>query len=153
MPDWEIAQDRECWARDWSAFQRGLTASGFHRYPEGFVIPDPSGEANIGLEFSEPFLYPRLEAIGQSKAGAHAFRRFRNTYLRNKTACPDGLVKFWMGHSGRDMSDLYDKVRDDIGYRKDVAESVGIGFELKKKAEVVPCVPWIESKNAVEVFA
>jgi hypothetical protein len=51
------------------------------------------------------------------------------------------------------MSDLYDKVRDDIGYRKDVAESVGIGFELKKKAEVVPCVPWIESKNAVEVFA
>jgi hypothetical protein len=58
-----------------------------------------------------------------------------------------------MGHAGRDMSDLYDKIREDVQYRKDVAERVGIGFELPKKPEVVPCVPRIESKNTVEVSA
>jgi len=44
---------------------------------------------------------------GTHKAGNHAFRRFRNTYLRNYTECPEGLYKYWMGHAGRDMSDLY----------------------------------------------
>jgi hypothetical protein len=34
------------------------------------------------------------------------FRRFRNTYLRNYTECPEGLYKYWMGHAGKDMSDL-----------------------------------------------
>jgi hypothetical protein len=67
--------------------------------------------------------------------------------------CPDDLVKFWTGHAGRDMSDLYDKIREDVQYRKDVAESVGIGFELPKKSDVVPGVPWIELKNTVEVSA
>jgi integrase len=43
---------------------------------------------------------------GTHKAGNHAFRRFRNTYLRNYTDCPEGLYKYWMGHAGRDMSDL-----------------------------------------------
>jgi len=42
---------------------------------------------------------------GTHKAGNHAFRRFRNTYLRNYTECPEGLYKYWMGHAGRDMSD------------------------------------------------
>jgi hypothetical protein len=51
------------------------------------------------------------------------------------------------------MSDLYDKIREDVQYRKDVAERVGIGFQLAKKPNVVPRVPWIESKNAVEVSA
>jgi hypothetical protein len=40
------------------------------------------------------------------KAGNHAFR-FRNTYLRNYTACPEGLYRYWLGHAGKDMSDLY----------------------------------------------
>jgi integrase len=37
---------------------------------------------------------------GNHKAGNHAFRRFRNTYLRNHTECPEGLYKYWMGHAG-----------------------------------------------------
>jgi integrase len=119
---------------------------------KGLLFPTRAGKPMSDSNFRNRFLYRRLKELGQPKAGAHAFRRFRNTYLRNKTSCPDGLVKFWMGHSGRDMSDLYDKVREDIQYRKDVAESVGIGFELVKKVESVPCVPQIESKNAVEVF-
>ena len=51
------------------------------------------------------------------------------------------------------MSDHYDKIREDVQYRKDAAESVGIGFELSNKPDVVPCVPWIQAKNTVEVSA
>ena len=65
---------------------------------------------------------------GTHKSGNHAFRRFRNTYLRNYTECPEGLYKYWMGHAGRDMSDLYDKVKEDVGFRsRKWAERCGLG--------------------------
>jgi hypothetical protein len=35
---------------------------------------------------------------------------------------PEGLYKYWMGHAGRDMSDLYDKVKDDVEFRRKWAE-------------------------------
>src|SRR5947207_378251 len=38
--------------------------------------------------------------INQPKCGAHAFRRFRNTYLRNRANAPSGLREFWMGWGG-----------------------------------------------------
>jgi hypothetical protein len=46
--------------------------------------------------------------------GFHAFRRFRNAYLRN-LPCPDGLLRFRMGRASQDMSDRYDRVREDGG--------------------------------------
>ena len=82
---------------------------------------------------------------GTHKAGNHAFRRFRNTYLRNYTECPEGLYKYWMGHAGRDMSDLYDKVKEDVGFRRKWAEWCGFGFELPA---VVPNVPKMVQKSA-----
>jgi hypothetical protein len=33
-------------------------------------------------------LHPALEEIGFEKAGNHAFRRYRDTFLRNRTNCP-----------------------------------------------------------------
>lgn len=45
------------------------------------------------------------------KAGAHIFRRFRNSFLRASNV-PSGLLKYWMGHS-RDMTDVYDKSSED----------------------------------------
>ena len=70
---------------------------------------------------------------GTHKAGNHAFRRFRNTYLRNYTECPEGLYKYWMGHAARDMSDLYDKVKEDVEFRRKWAERCGFGFEQLAK--------------------
>jgi integrase len=81
---------------------------------------------------------------GTHRAGNHAFRRFRNTYLRNYTECPEGLYKYWMGHAGRDMSDLYDKVKEDVEFRRKWAERCGFGFELPA---VVPNVPKIAHKS------
>ncbi len=81
---------------------------------------------------------------GTHKAGNHAFRRFRNTYLRNYTECPEGLYKYWMGHAGKDMSDLYDKIKEDVAFRRRWAERCGFGFELPS---VVPNVPKTAEKT------
>ena len=39
------------------------------------------------------------------------------------------------------MSDLYDEIREDLGFRKEAAERCGFGFELPP---VVPNVPKLE---------
>ena len=89
-------------------------------------------------------LYPALkklqwrdEELGLVKSGSHAFRRFRDTFLRNYTATPDGLIKFWLGHAGKDMSDLYDKIKRDVPFRRYVVEKAGLGFELPAKIVVI----------------
>ena len=79
-------------------------------------------------------LHPVLAKLGQPKCGVHAFRRFRNTYLRNYTSAPPGLIKFWMGHAGEDMSDLYDKIKCDLAFRKEAAEKAGLGFDIPSKS-------------------
>jgi hypothetical protein len=81
-----------------------------------------------------------LERLKISKPGFHCFRRFRNTHLRN-SLCPDGLLKFWMGHAAKDMSDRYDRVREDVQFRRDVAKSLGVGFELPKALAPKPVKP------------
>lgn len=80
---------------------------------------------------------------GCHKAGSHAFRRFRNTYLKNVARCPSGLLKFWLGHAQTDMSDLYDKIKYNVEFRRESAEKCGIGFELPPR--IVPKVPKLES--------
>jgi integrase len=102
-------------------------------------------EALKRLGYVNPF-------TGTHKAGNHAFRRFRNTYLRNHTACPDGLIKFWLGHADKDMTDRYDRIREDATFRRDVAERCGFGFKLPGIVPNVPnCAEEPEVENAVQV--
>ena len=61
--------------------------------------------------------------------GFHAFRRFRLTWLR-KNGVPKDLERFWMGHAPVEVGDLYSKLKDDVAFRQDWAERVGLGFEL-----------------------
>jgi integrase len=101
----------------------------------------PLGSSNIIRRHLHPAL-SRLGFInpftGTSKAGNHAFRRFRNTHLRNRTDCPEGLQKFWMGHSDESMGDRYDKIKEDFAFRRMWSEKAGFGFDLPS---VVPNVP------------
>ena len=60
-----------------------------------------------------------------------------NTYLRNFTATPPGVLQFWMGHAGEGMSDLYDKIKSNVAFRKEMAEKAGLGFELPSKIIVI----------------
>jgi integrase len=64
------------------------------------------------------------------KAGEHAFRRYRDGYLRTQ-GCPAGLLKYWLGHSRtEDMSDLYDGSVHDEAYRMEMAEKLGTDFTV-----------------------
>lgn len=124
-------------------FARGRTT--------GFLFRTRNGKPLGSSCILRRHLHPALKQLGYinpftgtHKAGHHAFRRFRNTHLRNRTECPEGLRKFWMGHADENMSDLYDKIKEDLEFRRIWAEKCGLGFEL---SSVVPNVP----KNQVFV--
>jgi integrase len=63
------------------------------------------------------------------RVGFHAFRRFRLTWLR-KNSAPKDLERFWMGHAPEEVGDLYSKLKDDVAFRQEWAERIGLGFEL-----------------------
>jgi hypothetical protein len=69
--------------------------------------------------------------------GFHTFRRFRTSTLR-KARLPWDLEKFWIGHANRDVTDKYaEQLKEDVEYRQDWAEKVGLGFTLGP-SNVVP---------------
>lgn len=122
----------------------------------GFLFRSRNGKPLSSSNVVKRHLHPALRKLGYinsstgtDKAGTHAFRRFRNTHLR-KVGCPIGLYQYWMGHAPADMSDLYDKVKEDIGFRREWAERCGFGFELPS---VVPNVPKIEAEGEAEKAA
>jgi integrase len=62
--------------------------------------------------------------------GFHAFRRFRTARLR-KSRVPWDLQKLWLGHANRDVTDRYaEQLKEDVDWRKEVAENAGLGFKL-----------------------
>ena len=90
-------------------------------------------------------LHPALEEIGFDKAGNHAFRRYRDTFLKNRTNCPEGILNFWLGWGAESMSGLYDGIKADVAFRKDVANRVGVGFYVPASlASIEPNEPKIE---------
>jgi hypothetical protein len=112
---------------------------------DGFLFSTRNGKPLSSSNILKRHLHPALKQLGYRnpftgthKAGNHAFRRYRNTYLRNEANCPAGLRKFWMGHAGNSMSDLYDKVKENLPLRKEWAEKCGFGFSLPV---LVPKVP------------
>ena len=80
-----------------------------------------------GVPPSESSFRDRLSKAGIQ--GFHAFRRWRTTWLR-KNRVQEDLVRFWLGHSDRSITDGYSKLGEDEPYRREVAESVGVGFNL-----------------------
>jgi len=100
----------------------------------GLVFETSSGRPVGQSNLLNQELHPLLETLGIPKQGFHCFRRFRNTYLRQRRV-PDAILKMWMGHSAAaDMSSHYDRSELDVQYRRDVALAMGIGFELPKNA-------------------
>jgi integrase len=74
-------------------------------------------------------LHPLLKDLGLGQCGFHALRRFRTTHLR-KQRTPEALTQFWLGHAGKSITDSYDRSREDVSYRKEVATAVGTGFTV-----------------------
>ena len=60
----------------------------------------------------------------------HAFRRFRTAHLR-KNRVPWDLQKLWLGHANKEVTDRYaEQLKEDVEWRKEVAENAGLGFRL-----------------------
>jgi integrase len=104
---------------------------------KGFILQTSGGKPVTQTNLLRRELHPLLDSLKIPLCGFHAFRRFRNTFLR-QSRCPDALLKFWMGHSPKDMSDLYDKSAEDLPYRRHVAKAMGVGFELPKTLTAKP---------------
>jgi len=71
-----------------------------------------------------------LKKSASRKQGAHSFRRYCNTFLRNLTDCSESVRDFWLGWSREGMSALYDQIKANVEFRKKEANRVGVGFDL-----------------------
>lgn len=72
------------------------------------------------------------------KVGFHAFRRFRTAVLR-KARVPEDLVKLWLGHASRSVTDDYARqLCEDLPFRQEWAERAGLGFSIEKPEVGLP---------------
>jgi hypothetical protein len=60
-----------------------------------------------------------------------------------KNRVPEDLIRFWIGHADKSVTDGYSKVKEDVSFRMVCAENAGLGFELpspvrEPRTEVVP---------------
>ena len=69
----------------------------------------------------------RLEKHGVQ--GFHSFRRFRITRLR-ELGVPEDILRYWVGHEGKGITDRYSQLAHNVELRRDWAQRAGLGFEL-----------------------
>jgi len=115
----------------------------------------PLHQSNILRRVLHPILLgnEKTPGVTGTKAGAHAFRRFRLTWLR-ENAVPKDLEHFWMGHADEEIGDIYSQLETNVKFRKEVAERIGLGIELPcKKVVVGPNGLKIESEPVLEIAA
>jgi integrase len=76
-------------------------------------------------------LHPILEEMKREKCGFHAFRRFRTAHHRTQPV-PEILLRIWMGHSTRGITDRYalEGVKRNTLFRTMTAQKADLGFEL-----------------------
>jgi integrase len=70
-----------------------------------------------------------LHQVADRKIGFNCFRRFRVTHLR-KNRVPEDLLRYWIGHANKSITDGYSKVKEDRAFRTLCVENVGLGFSL-----------------------
>jgi integrase len=79
-------------------------------------------------------LQPRTVLRNFHHAGAafgfQALRRFRTKTLR-RARVPEDLIRMWLGHAARVVTDLYaDGLKNDAAWRQEWCERAGLGFQL-----------------------
>jgi integrase len=117
--------------------------------PNGLLFANKSGKPLSQTNLLRRSLHPILKGLGAEKAGFHAMRRFRTTWLRKQRA-PEDLIKFWLGHAKQSVTDGYPRLEDDVEFRKQVAENVGTGFEIPV---LIPMIPKNSEERSVRTAA
>jgi integrase len=116
----------------------------------GFLFHSRTGEPLCQTNVLKRSLHLILESIEQPKAGFHAFRRFRASWLR-KNRAPEDLIRFWLGRANQSVTDGYSRLSGDTDFRKECAEKIGLGFKIPSpKLNVVPIVPKNEGPARAE---
>jgi integrase len=116
----------------------------------GLLFTNEAGKPLSQTNLVRRSLHPILQELGVEKTGFHAMRRFRTTWLRKQRA-PEDLIRFWLGHSVLSVTDGYSKLADDVEYRLEVAEKIGIGFVIPLLT--IPMVPRISEPEDKAVAA
>lgn len=97
----------------------------------GLVFVNACGKPLSQTNLLRRKFHPLLKTLGVEKQGFHGTRRLRLTWLR-KANTPDDLIRFWLGHSSSAIGDRYSKLSEDLKFRQEVAERVGLGFIVDK---------------------
>jgi integrase len=120
----------------------------------GLVFTNRVGEPLSQTNLLRRSLHPILKELGAEKAGFHAMRRFRITWLRKQSA-PEDLIRFWLGQAKESVTDRYSKLADDLEFRRQVAERVGTGFVIPayEPKPMRPMRPKISTGRTVGVKA
>ncbi len=101
----------------------------------GFVFPSEKGTMLWPSTIFRDGLSPLLKAMGRSHVRFHAFRRFREATLQ-RSEVRQILIDYWMGHENGDMSSRYGtQLTEDLAFRQQWAEKLGLGFELPSNSE------------------
>ena len=79
--------------------------------------------------------------------GFHSFRRFRITRLR-ELGIPEDLIRYWVGHAGKDITDRYSKLAENRDLRKEWALRAGLGFSLDHLGNPGDPRPYVVAKPA-----
>ena len=95
----------------------------------GFLFTSETGRPLSDTNVLHRSLHPALKKLGIEQCGFHAFRRFRATFLSG-CRVPESLIRFWLGHASKNVTDGYVRWEQEPAYRLSVADSVGLGFEL-----------------------
>jgi integrase len=106
---------------------------------EGFIFRNELGKPLAQSNVLRRSLHPVLVSLGVAKAGFHSFRRFRATHL-SKSRIPDSLMKFWMRYAATTQTEEYVKLFAEVDYRREVAASIGLGFDLLPAKPIVRIV-------------
>jgi len=119
----------------------------------GLLFQTKNGRPLLQSNIIRRSLHPILKKMGRAKAGFHSFRRYRVTHLR-KNRVPEDLLRFWIGHAGKSVTDGYSMVKSDVAFRQLCAANVGLGFELPatdsvEKSAVAPSCTHSELLSSV----
>ena len=71
------------------------------------------------------------------------------THLR-KQRVPEDLLRFWIGHADKSVTDGYSKVKD-VEFRKFTAEQAGLGFHTPTVAPKLPVAPIAPKTAGAEI--
>lgn len=120
----------------------------------GLLFTNKAGKPLSQTNLLRRSFHPILKKLGVQKAGFHAMRRFRTTWLRKQRA-PEDIIKFWLGHAKQSVTDGYSKLADDVEFRKQVAEKVGTGFKVPayEKQAMTPMTPKNTEERTVAISA